>query len=147
MKKFGFFICFIILACSAFGQQFLWSTVKDADARYVTLNNVVKEVLNFYDQYKYYSDYTGFDKESFLDLFDEYSDDWEWIEDIKEMTVAAMRMSIEVGTTRGSAVFVVCIGKDSVDVVLFSNLKDNDSNPTSKSGRTKFQNWFKTILN
>jgi len=147
MKKTGFFIYFIILASSVFGQQFLWSTVKDTDTKYVSFNNVINEVLNFYDQYDYYYDFTGFDKEKFIEAFNGDSDDWDWIDEIKEKTVVAFRASIELGLTRGSAVYVICIGKDSVDMIIFSNLLDRGSNSTSVNRRTRFQNWFKTILN
>ena len=147
MKKQVFIICLIIISSSVFGQQFLWSTVKNNDTRYVTLNNVIKEVLIFYDQYDYYYDFTGFDKETFIETFDDDSDDWDWINEIKEMTVIAIKVSIEVGVTRGSAVYVICIGKDTVDMIAFSNLLDSGSNPTSESRKTRFQNWLKTILN
>ncbi|MDR2964790.1 MAG: hypothetical protein LBU88_03340 [Treponema sp.] len=49
MKRIWFIIYFFIFTSSLFGQQFLWSTVRDTAERYVPLNNVTREVLNIYD--------------------------------------------------------------------------------------------------
>jgi len=147
MKKFGFIIVFLLLTYSVFGQQMLWSTVRNDDARYVSLNNVTREVLNFYDQYDYYYDFTGFDKKTFLQTFGEGTNDWDWIDEIDEMTVIAMRVSIEVGFSRNSVVYVICIGKNSVDMIAFSNALDSGFNSTSSSRRSRFESWFRTILN
>ena len=105
MKKIGFIIWFVVLTSSAFGQQFLWSTVKDTTSKYVPLDNVTKEVLNFYDQYKFYYDFSGFSKDRFIKNIDYGFDDWKWLYDIKDLTVFALRSN----AGRGSVGLVMCI--------------------------------------
>ena len=72
MKKMVFVAILLVLTGFAFGQQALWSTVENNDTtknndtvksnnmRYVPYKNVTKEVLEFYDLYKFYFDFTGF---------------------------------------------------------------------------------------
>ena len=58
MKIFPFALLLVTLTSSVFGQQSLWTTVKNdndtSGTKYVPLTNVTKEVLTFYDQYDYY---------------------------------------------------------------------------------------------
>ena len=143
MKKIGFFVLFLILTVSAFGQQFLWSTVKNDDVKYVPLNNVTREVLTFYDQYRFYYDYSGFSKDRFIESFDYGFEDWEWLYDIEELTVFALRSN----SGRGSIVLVMCISKNNINTIIFSNTVDGDFVMTHSSDREKFANWFKTLLN
>jgi hypothetical protein len=78
MKKIVFIVFFIFISFSAFGQQFLWSTDRNNSAeRYVSLNNVTREVLEFYDQYRFYYDFSGFTKDRFVDMFDYGFENWE----------------------------------------------------------------------
>ena len=53
--KIGFAILLTTLTSSAFGQQYLWTTVKNdtSGVKYVPLSNVTKEVLTFFDHYNY----------------------------------------------------------------------------------------------
>jgi hypothetical protein len=134
---------FSVLAISAFGQQFLWSTVQGNDTRYVPLNNVTREVLNFYDQYRFYYDYSGFSKDRFIESFDYGFEDWEWLYDIEELTVFALRSN----SGRGSVVLVMCISKNNVNTIIFSNTVEGDFVMTYSSDKEKFANWFKTLLN
>jgi len=144
MKRIWFIICFLIFTSSLFGQQFLWSTVRDTAERYVPLNNVTREVLNFYDQYTWYYDYSGFNKNRFIENFDYGFEDWEWLYEIEELTVFALRSN----SGGGSIVLVMCISKNNVNTLLFSNnIIDRGSIMTHSSDRNKFSNWFKTILN
>jgi hypothetical protein len=143
MKKVVVFIFFSLMAGSAFGQQFLWSTVKGGAEKYVTLNNVSKEVLNFYDQYKVYYDFSGFTKDKFIETFDYDFDQWEWIYDIEKLTVLALRSN----SGQGSVVLVMCISKDNVNMVVFSNTLEPGCIWTHQSDREKFTKWFRTILN
>ena len=142
MKKNGLIICFLILTSSLFGQQFLWSTLKSNDEKYVSLNDVAKEVLNFYDQYKFYYDFSGFNKDRFIESFNYGFDAWEWIYKIEELTVFALRSN----SGRGSVVIVMCISKDNVNTIVFSNTLESDFIMTHESDREKFVRWFKTLL-
>jgi hypothetical protein len=134
---------FLVLPISALGQQYLWSTVQGNEMRYIQLNSVVKEVLNFYDQYKVYYDYSGYSKDNFIKHFDYGFDNWEWLTNIDTVTVFALRSN----AGRGSVVIVMCISKINVNAVIFSNTYEPDCIMTSSYERDKFANWFKTLLN
>jgi len=148
MKRVGFIIGFVILSSSVFGQQFLWSTVNDSTSKYVPLENVTSEVLTFYDQYKFYYDFTGFSKDGFVEFvnnFENNSVEWksfkERIFKIDDLRVFALRANLG----RGSVVYVICISKDNINMLIFTNNYDRDVILTSN--REKFKNWFKTLLN
>jgi len=130
---------------SVFGQQFLWSTIKDSISKYVPLENVTNEVLKFYDQYEYYFDLAGFSKDGFFELIENYeikSYSWENIKnrifDITDLTVFAFRGNLG----RGSMIFVMCISKADVNMLIFANAYDTDAITTHRSSREKFKNWF-----
>ena len=143
MKKVGFIIGFLILSSSVFGQQFLWSTVQNTAERFVPLNNVTREVLNFYDQYEYYYDYSGFTKDRFIEMFDYGFEDWQWLYNIETLTVFALRSNVG----RGSVVLVMCISKNNVNTIVFSNTYERDAIMCFEFEKQKFTNWFRTILN
>jgi hypothetical protein len=143
VKKVILFVLFTILTVSAFGQQTLWSTLRGSNEKYVPLNNVAKEVLNFYDQYKFYYDFSGFNKDRFIEYFDYGFDDWEWLYEIENLTVFALRSN----SGHGSVVLIMCISKENVNTIVFSNTLEQDFIMTYSSDRDKFTNWFKTLLN
>jgi len=129
MKKIGIIIGFVILSSSVFGQQFLWSTVNDSTSKYVPLENVTSEVLNFYDQYEYYFDASGFSKDGFMEFVNNFgskSIDWKnfkkKIDKIDKLTVFALRSNFG----RGSVVFVMCISKENVNMLVFTNSYEPD---------------------
>ena len=143
MKKFGFLIIFLIMAFSAYGQQFLWSTMRDREGRHVSLNNVTREVLEFYDHYRFHIDYSGFSKDRFIEMFDYGFEDWEWLYEIEELTVFALRSN----DGQGSVVLVMCISKNNVNTVIFTNSFERGAIMSYSSDREKFSRWFRTILN
>lgn len=137
----------LVLVVFAFGQQALWSTEENNKIKYIPYNNVTKEVLEFYDLYKFYFDFTGFNKEKFIEYFKGEEKDWNWIYDIREKAVFALRSPIE----GGSAITVLCIDKDNFHMVVFSNVYDAGANLTYNGemgkDRERFERWFKTLLN
>jgi hypothetical protein len=150
MRKIGLIIGFIILTLSAFGQQFLWSTVKDTTSKHVPLENVTKEVLNFYDYYEFYYDLTGFSKDVFLNSKSFKNsgisnDTWNSLKkkiyNVEDLTVFAFKTN----EGRGSVILVMCISKDNVDMICFSNTYERDALWTID--REKFKNWVNTLLN
>jgi hypothetical protein len=145
MKKIGFLGFFLVLSISAFGQQFLWSTVRDAAPKYVPLNNVTREVLSFCDQYDRYYDFTGFSKERFIESFDYGFGEWEWLNDIDDLTVFALRSN----SGRGSVVLVMCISKNNINTIIFTNHMETELgiNYSLTYDKNKFLNWFRTLLN
>ncbi|MCL2290040.1 MAG: hypothetical protein FWC34_04960 [Bacteroidetes bacterium] len=150
MKKNVFIIWFVVLTSSAFGQQFLWSTVKDSTSKYVPLENVTKEVLTFYDHYKFYYDLSGFSKDVFFEFVEEFgmnSGDWKdfkkKVYEIEDLTVFVFRANLG----RGSVVTVVSINKEDINMIMFTNAYEADYIMTHRSEREKFAKWFKTLLN
>jgi hypothetical protein len=139
MKKYCFIIILFVLSVSVFGQQLLWTTVQGSDTRYVSISNVTKEVMNYYDQYDYYYDFTGFDKDTFIKLFGK---DWDWVHSINNTTVTAVKVNIE-GI---SIVYVICVKKNGVDMIAFTNDNDTGSIRMSADRKPHFENWFKEIL-
>jgi len=150
MKKIGFLILFLMFTSSAFGQQYLWSTIKgDSLAeKYVPLNNVTEEVLLFCDQYDRYYDFSGFSKEGFIKFFktrDFGFEDWKGIYDIKDLEVHALRANLG----GGSVVVVVCISKKNVNMLIFTNhpIYELEAHYNLTFDKRKFLAWFKTLLN
>lgn len=151
MKKIGLLILFLAFSTTAFSQQFLWSTVKNAETKYVPVEYVPYEVLKFYDFYEYYYDGIGYNKEGFFNSFEnsesfKYANSDRWdslkkkINKIDTLTVVAFRSNLG----NGSSVVVMCIDKENVDIVTFSNVFE--SNAIFTLDRKKFLKWFKTIL-
>jgi hypothetical protein len=161
MKKIVFAVL-LVLTGFAFGQQALWSTMENNDTakniKYIPYDSVTKEVLEFYDLYNFYFDFTGFNKEKLKETYLKYSsrdkkdlkedlkEDLNWINDIKERVVFALRTPIE----GGSAIMVVCIDKNNFHTIVFSNVYDSGANITYgdiEKERKRFEKWFKTLLN
>jgi hypothetical protein len=143
MKKALFVFIFLIIVFSIYGQQSLWSTVRGNDIKYVSLNNVTKEVLTFYEQYRYYLDYSGFSKNRFIEMFDYGFEDWNWLYDIEELTVFALRSN----DGQGSVVLVMIVSKENVNTLIFTNSIERGVISTYSSDKDKFTRWFRTLLN
>jgi hypothetical protein len=135
------------LTSSVFGQQRLWTTIKNdtSGTKYVPLTNVTKEVLTFYDQYDYYFDLSGYSKKGFIEEINYGFDDWSWLYDIKELTVFALKSN----AGRGSLIMVMCVSKDNVNLLLFSSdiLLHKNPQSTGSYKKDKFTRWFTTLLN
>ena len=156
MRKFTFIIFLTLLTSSVFSQQFLWSTTKDTTfkfMRYVPVENVLSEVLQFYEQYKFYFDGSGYSKDGFIKNFEntqsfKSSSNSRWKElkkkiyEINDLTVFAFKDNLG----HGSLILVVCVTKENVDMLSFSNNIERDAMRTSEYGKEKFTNWFRTII-
>ena len=145
MKKVCLLIILFALAISVFGQQVLWTTDRGGEAqRFVSLGNVTKEVLAFYNQYNYYYDFTGFDKNTFIYTF---GNDWDWVYSVNSKVVLAMRINIE----GGSAVYVIHIDRHGVNMIAFTNVYDTESGVaatgTSSGRKAQFERWLNAVLN
>ena len=113
--------------------------------KYVPLSSISKEVLTFHDQYKFYFDLSGYSKKRFIEEINYGFDDWNWLYDIKDLTVYAWKSN----TGSGSVVMILCVSKDNVNLVLFSSDIMAHENPqtTNEYEKDKFISWFKTLLN
>ena len=153
MKKIGFIIL-LFFATSAFGQQFLWTTAKkDDDTKYVPIEDVTDKVLEFYDHYEYYYDLSGYNKDGFFKTF-ESSQSHKDSNTFDEKMLKRKIYEIDTPTVfafkgnlgKGSVILVMCVSKENVNLIVFSNNYDADVISTL-SDREEFAKWFKTLLN
>lgn len=153
MKKLALIFCFALFATTVFSQQFLWSTLKDSTTKFVPIEDVTEKVLEFFDHYKYYYDGSGYTKEGFLKSFESseafknanislWQEIKKKIHEINSLTVIAFKSNS--GT--GSSVIVMCITKENVEMVTFSNEVSRGLLSASEYEREKFIKWFQTLL-
>lgn len=150
MKKSQILLCFLFFNSFVFGQQTLWTTIENTSSKYVAKENVVNEVLSFYNHYQFYNDGSGYTKSNFLNVIEKYGDKSEkWnnfkqtILKIENLTVFAIRSN----TGFGSIVLVICVTKENVNFVSFSNNWERGSQMANGIDENEFSNWFKTLLN
>jgi hypothetical protein len=153
MKKFLLAFFLVAFTASVFGQQFLWTTIKDSATKYVPLESVTEKVLEFYDHYEFYNDGSGYSKAGFFKMFEgsksfNNSNTSLWkglknkINEIDSQTVIAFKSNLG----QGSVILVMCISKENVNLISFSNNYEQDALLTYSSEREKFSKWFKTLL-
>ena len=150
MKKIQILFCFLFFNSIVFGQQILWTTIENTSSKYVAKENLTNEVLNFYNHYSFYNDGSGYTKSNFLNAIEKYgdkSDKWnsfkQSILKIENLTVFAIRSN----TGYGSIVLVICVTKENVNFVSFSNNSERGSQLASGIDEKEFSNWFQTLLN
>ena len=150
MKKNQILFCFLFFNSIVFGQQILWTTIENTSSKYVAKENLTNEVLIFYNHYSFYNDGSGYTKSNFLNAIEKYgdkSDKWnsfkQSILKIENLTVFAIRSN----TGYGSIVLVICVTKENVNFVSFSNNSEWGSQLASGIDEKEFSNWFQTLLN
>ncbi|MDG4945748.1 hypothetical protein NMK71_04920 [Weeksellaceae bacterium KMM 9713] len=147
MKTFILTILFVFFTSFVSGQQFLWSTIEEdsVSQKFVPVHLLNDEILKFYDHYKLHYDFTGYSKERFIKESSYGFDDWEFLNDITELTVLALRSN--VGT--GSVVLVMFITEININLIVFSN-EDIENNfnyiLNFSSDRKKFSTWLQTLM-
>lgn len=153
MKKLLLIFSFIVFTATTFGQQFLWTTLKDSATKYVPLENVTEKILEFYDHYEFYYDGSGYSKDGFFKMFEgsksfKNSNASRWkglkkkIYEIDSLTVIAFKSNLG----QGSVILVICISKENVNLISFSNNYERDAILTYSTDRRKFAKWFNTLL-
>ncbi len=154
MRKITFIFFLTLLSSYAFSQQFLWSTAKDTSLkfmRYIPLDSVLDEVLELYEQYEFYFDGSGYSKDGFFKTFEnsqsfKKSNNSRWnnlkkkIYSINDLTVYAFKDNLG----HGSVILIVCVTKDNVDMLSFSNNYESDALVTVD--KEKFSKWFGKIV-
>ena len=145
MKKLSILLFLSIISTNTYAQQFLWSTVKNDSIykKHIPINSVTQEVLKFYDHYRMHYDLSGFSKERFVSEIDYGFQNWDWINEFDDLTVLALKSN----TGEGSVVFVMCIGQENIDLVIFTNgVLEGNYNYIFNHNKEKFRTWFKTFL-
>ena len=101
----------------------------------------------------FYYDLSGFDKDGFIKMFEgsqayKTSGTSKWkefkkaLKNIHDLTVFATRSN----SGQGSEILVLCISKENVNVVMFSNTYGANALLASGVEKEKFEKWFKTLL-
>ena len=141
---------------SVMGQQFLWTTnpkglFTNSPMKVISKDEVKNKLLDYYENYRYYYDYTGFTKEGFFDKFKEYivgNDNSKWVEFKKsfsqtnELTIS----SIKGNLGNGSVIMILIVSKNNFDMIVFSNQVDNGLIHTSKYEIDKFIKFYKSLI-
>ena len=146
MKNLLISFLFLFFFSSSFSQQFLWSTFETdtISQKVVSIKDVNKEILKFYSHYDKHYDLSGYSKERFIKEEDYGFEDWEFINDIEELTVFALKSN----TGSGSIVLVMFISKRNINLIIFTNNPiEYDSNYlfNSEYKKDKFENWLDTL--
>lgn len=154
--KYILLLIFTFTFPNLFGQQLLWTTSEKSGEKYIPIENITDKVLDFYEHYRFYYDGSGFSKNGFIKSFEssasykKVSDEkiWDELKDIVKTidkpTVVAFRDNLG----KGSVVFVICITKENVNMLTFSNNMEDNALMTysSSSKKEEFKKWFKTLL-
>ncbi|GAO27778.1 hypothetical protein JCM15548_14629 [Geofilum rubicundum JCM 15548] len=114
------------------------------------LDSVVSEVLNIYEMYDYYIDGAGFNKQNFFELLESTINDSDSLEDFKKLIDETENLKVtafRANLGEGSAVLIVIISKDHINMIAFSNIYDPSSIQTGPFRKDKFERWFKSLLN
>lgn len=146
-------LCFILFASTSFCQQFLWSTINDSSTKYVPIENITDKVLDYYDHYKVHYDGSGYNKTGFFKEF-EKSKSFKSVspsfwKELKQKIIqinSPMAFAFKDNSGHGSEVMVMCISKDNVNMIVFSNNYEPDALLNYSTEREKFAKWFKTLL-
>lgn len=155
MKKI-LFVLFCLVSISVSGQQYLWSTTHDSTIKwgdYVSTEDVQDKVLEYYDQYEFYFDGSGYNKEGFFKYFEssrsnKNSNSVGWkalkkkILEITDLTVFSYKDNLG----HGSVILVMCVTKEHVNLIIFSNTYERDAILTGDYNKNKFASWFQTLL-
>ncbi|MDR2842369.1 MAG: hypothetical protein LBV52_04130 [Spirochaetaceae bacterium] len=142
MKKLIFVFGLVCLSSAVFAQQILWTTVDGAGEKVLKMKDVTNEVMKYYDQYDYYYDMTGFDKDTFVETFGG-DGSWDWVYDVNTSIVSAIRVNLDMSS---SAVYVVCVGSSGVNLVAFTDAYEDGAVATSSNRKDKFKKWFYGLM-
>ncbi|NER13378.1 hypothetical protein GWK08_08010 [Leptobacterium flavescens] len=150
MNKLILVSCLLFLNQILNAQQVLWTTATDIDfestsIEYVSIEKATRKILDLYDFYELYYDETGYSKRDFfkmLDRYDEDSESWENINEIKELTVFALKNNLG----QSSIVLVVIISSRGIDALMFTNNYEPDAIFTTPYDKPKFEKWLNSLL-
>ena len=117
----------------------------------ISKDEVKNKLLDYYENYRYYYDYTGFTKEGFFDKFKEYivgNDNRKWEEFKKsfsqtnELTIS----SIKGNLGNGSVIMILIVSKNNFDMIVFSNEMDTGRISTFQFEIDKFIKFFNSLI-
>lgn len=135
-------------------QQLLWTTSEKSGEKYIPIETVSDKVLDFHEHYRYYYDGSGFSKNSFIKSFEssssyqKISDEkiWEELKEIVKTINTPTVVAFKDNLGNGSIVFVIFITKENVDMLTFSNNRENNAIPASSYKKDEFEKWFNSFL-
>lgn len=141
---------------SVMGQQFLWTTnpkglFTNSPMKVISKDEVKNKLLDYYESYKFYYDYTGFTKEGFFDKFKEYivgndNSKWEVFKKSFSQTDELTISSIKGNLGNGSVIMILIVSKNNFDMIVFSNEIDKGYISTFKWEIDKFIKFYKSLI-
>ena len=141
---------------SVMGQQFLWTTnpkglFTNSPMKVISKDEVKNKLLDYYESYQFYYDYTGFTKEGFFDKFKEYivgndNSKWEVFKKSFSQTDELTISSIKGNLGNGSVIMILIVSKNNFDMIVFSNEIDKGLIRTSEWEIDKFIKFYKSLI-
>jgi hypothetical protein len=154
------FFCFVfgLISSSVNGQQFLWTTNKNniftnSEIKVIPKEDVINKLLEYYENYECYFDFTGFSKEGFLKKYINsiVGNDKKKMElfknsiyKIKDLNIT----SIKGNLGNGSLIMILIVSKNNFDMIVFSNEPDKGFIITddSEEGKNKFVKFYNSLI-
>ena len=141
------------------GQQFLWTTgskdiFPNSETKVIPKEEVKNKLLDYYENYKFYFDYTGYSKEGFLKKYINSiggNDKKKWdnfknnINQINDLNITCIKGNLG----SGSVIMVLIISKNDFDMIVFSNEPDKGFIMTYseiESEKKKFIKFFNSLI-
>jgi hypothetical protein len=143
-------------------QQFLWATSSkgmtvNSGIKIINLQEVYKQILDYYEMYDYYYDLSGFSKEGYFEKYEssnsfKSTDKLKWnefkktVNGINELTVSCIKTND--GNT--SSVIVFIYSKNNFDAIVFSNKIETGHistyNSNSDTDKRRFLKYLESLL-
>ena len=147
-----------ILGTNVFGQQFLWTTNKNniftnSEIKVIPKEDVINKLLEYYENYECYFDFTGFSKQGFLKKYINsiVGNDNKKIELLKNSIYKIKDLnitSIKGNLGNGSLIMILIVSKNNFDMIVFSNEPDKGFIITddSEEGKNKFVKFYNSLI-
>jgi hypothetical protein len=150
MRKFtvlGVLILLFFGTTNVFSQQFLWSTSNEiTDEKYLPIEDVKGKVLEYYDNYNFYVDQTGYNEEGFIEKFEMESTIKRLKEVLNKSGLNSLVFCVKTNSGSSSVISVIIMGKKNFDVISFTNGLLVGVQPTGTNFKGKFEKWFNTLM-
>ena len=119
-------VILFMLPSLAFGQQFLWSTIKsDSLKGYIPLERVPDKLVEYYRTYDKFFDGSGFSKDTFIETIEKNklasSKEYALFKKIMDRVDQPTVMALKANDGKGSYITIMNMDENNVDLIVFSN--------------------------
>ena len=119
-------VILFMLPSLAFGQQFLWSTIKsDSLKGYIPLERVPDKLVEYYRTYDKFFDGSGFSKDTFIETIEKSklasSKEYALFKKIMDRVDQPTVMALKANDGKGSYITIMNMDENNVDLIVFSN--------------------------